>query len=132
MKRVTRPGGTIAAALWDIAGQMEMLRIFFDEAGATEHHDERLTALLQPGALAALVRKSGFADVDEQALDLKMHFTSFDDYWSPFLLGVGPAGAHVASLTAADRDALAARLRMRLGDGPFDLKGRAWAVKARC
>lgn len=129
MKRVTRPGGTIAAALWDIAGEMEMLRIFFDEAGATEHHDERLTALLQPGALAALFRKCGL-DAIEEALDIPMHFASFDDYWSPFLLGVGPAGAHVASLTAADRDALAARLRERLGEGPFDLKGRAWAVKA--
>ncbi|MEP6866223.1 MAG: class I SAM-dependent methyltransferase [Deltaproteobacteria bacterium] len=129
MKRVTRPGGTLAAALWDIAGEMEMLRIFFDEAGATNHHDERLTALLQPGALVALFRRCGLA-ADEQALEVPMHFASFDDYWSPFLLGVGPAGAHVAELTPHDRDALVARLRARLGDGPFDLEGRAWAVKA--
>jgi hypothetical protein len=59
-----------------------------------------------------------------------MHFSTFDDHWLPFLLGVGPAGAHVAEMTQQDRDALVARLRVRLGDGPFDLEGRAWAVKA--
>jgi SAM-dependent methyltransferase len=130
MKRVTRPGGTIAAALWDIAGEMEMLRIFFDEARASTQLDERLTPLLQPGALAALFRASGLDRVEEQAIDVAMHFDSFTDYWSPFLLGIGPAGNHVAQLSPNDSDALAARLRARLGDGAFDLKGRAWAVKA--
>jgi SAM-dependent methyltransferase len=130
MKRVTRPGGTIATALWDIAGEMTMLRIFFDEAGAAAHLDERLTPLLQPGALAALFRAAGFDRVEEESLDVPMHFDSFADYWSPFLLGIGPAGNHVEQLVPEDRDALAARLRARLGNGAFDLSGRAFAVKA--
>ncbi|HET9988713.1 MAG TPA: methyltransferase domain-containing protein [Kofleriaceae bacterium] len=133
MKRVTRPGGTVAATQWDLGGDMEMLRIFADEASAFDPefaNDERGAPLGKPGALAALFRTAGLERVEDTALDLTLHFTSFDDYWKPFLLGIGPAGAHVARLSPERREALASRLRQRLGDHAFDLKGRGWAVKA--
>jgi SAM-dependent methyltransferase len=132
MQRVTKPGGTIAAAVWDYGGDMEMLRIFFEEASALDPSfttDERKMPLGKPGALAELFRTAGLDPV-EGPVTITLHFTSFDDYWRPFLLGTGPAGAYVKQLAPDRRDALAARLRHRLGDHAFDLKGRAWAVKA--
>ena len=132
MKRVTKPGGTIAAAVWDYAGDMEMLRIFAEEASALDPGfapDERKMPLGKPGALAALFRTGGLDPV-EAPVAITLHFGSFDDYWAPFLLGTGPAGAYVKGLAPDRRDALAARLRLRFGDHAFDLKGRAWAVKA--
>ncbi|MFT3696654.1 MAG: class I SAM-dependent methyltransferase [Kofleriaceae bacterium] len=132
MARVTKPGGTIAAAVWDYSGDMEMLRIFFEEATALDPSakDERATPLGKPGALAQLFRSNGFDHVEEAPLVVELRFASFDDYWKPFLLGTGPAGAYMKTLSADRREALAARLRRRLGDGAFTLKARAWAVKA--
>jgi SAM-dependent methyltransferase len=132
MRRVTKPGGTLAAAVWDYGGSMDMLRIFAEEAAASDpgfSGDERGFPLGKLGMLAELFRAGGLEHVDEQPIDLTQHFVSFDDYWRPFLLGAGPAGAYVAKLSPERRDALAARLRKRLGDGPFELKARAWAVK---
>jgi len=138
MIRVTRPGGVIAAAVWDYGEGMEMLRIFWDEAVSRDPRvaprDERNMPLCGRGELAALWRAHGLAEVEEQPLTIPQSFASFDDYWSPFLGGQGPAGAYVAALTETDREALRLRLRQRLlGDGPdraITLQARAWAVKA--
>jgi len=135
MKRVTKPGGTIAVAVWDYSGDMEMLRIFADEASALDADfgtDERQMPLGKRGALGVLFRAGGLDHVEEAPIDITLHFASFDDFWNPFLLGTGPAGAYVARLSTERRDALAAVLRQRLvgaTDHAFDLKGRAWAVK---
>ncbi len=139
MVRVTRPGGTVAAAVWDYAGGMQMLRIFWDEAvaadPAAEPRDERHMPLSHEGELAALWRAAGLEDVVEEARTVPMRFASFDDYWSPFLLGEGPAGAYVASLAADQREALRARLRQRLlrggPDHPLELRGQVWVVRGR-
>jgi SAM-dependent methyltransferase len=139
MRRVTRPGGTVAAAVWDYGGGMEMLRAFWDEAVALDPavaaRDERHMPLCRQGELAALWRAEGLTAIDEQPLDIELSFSSFDDYWSPFLGGQGPAGAHAASLPDTVRSALASRLRRRLFrdrvDGAFTLGARAWAVKGR-
>ena len=136
MIRVTRPGGVIAAAVWDYGDGMEMLRVFWDEAvalepGAAARH-ERTMPLCRRGELVALWRAGGLLHVAEEPIDIELSFTSFDDYWSPFLGGQGPAGAYVASLSAGTRAVLEARLRARLGtrgDTPFTLRARAWAVK---
>ena len=137
MIRVTRPGGTVAAAVWDYGQGMEMLRVFWDEAialsPAMDARDERHMPLSRKGELAALWREHGLQDVVEETLTIQTRFGSFDDYWSPFLEKQGPAGEYVASLPAGERDQLRLRLRRRLlGDGadrPIVLAARAWAVR---
>ena len=137
MIRVTRTGGVVAAAVWDYGEGMEMLRVFWDEALALDpaiaSRDERHMPLCRRGELTALWRQAGLADVREQALTTELVFESFDDYWLPFLDGVGPAGAYAASLADPARDALRARLIGRLSHGREDqvitLKARAWAVR---
>jgi len=136
MIRVTRPGGLVAAAVWDYGEGMEMLRAFWDEAialdPASAPRDEAHMPLCKPGELAALWRRAGLIEVKEAALTVTLHFASFEDYWQPFLLGQGPAGAYVASLANDRRVELARRLRQRLlgggPDHPFELRARAWAV----
>src|SRR3569833_2027271 len=96
---------------------------------ATYVTDAQRMPLGQPKKLLELFHAAGLDQVEEKAIDTPLHFASFDDYWNPFLLATGPGGAYVAKLTPERRDALAARLHKRLGDGPFDLKARSWAVK---
>jgi SAM-dependent methyltransferase len=137
MVRATRPGGLVAAAVWDYPEGMEMLRVFWDEAvamdPATDVRDERHMPLCRKGELAALWREEGLLEVEEVPLIIPMEFSSFDDYWAPFLDGQGPAGSYVASLRRDQQTELAQRLRRRLlaqgPDGGISLKGRAWAVK---
>jgi SAM-dependent methyltransferase len=137
MKRVTRKGGIVAAAVWDYGEGMEMLRVFWDEAVAAdataEKKDERHMRYCGRGELSALWREHGLTGVVDEALTIPMRFVSFDDYWSPFLAKQGPAGAYVATLSPAARDALRDRLRRRLvGKGPdqgFTLHARAWAAR---
>ena len=136
MIRVTRPGGTVAAAVWDYSEGMEMLRVFWDEAVAldprAEKDDERHMRLSRAGELAALWREH-LQNVADTALTIETQFSSFEDYWSPFLLQQGPAGAHVATLSPDDREQLELRLRQRLlgsrAEGPITLRARAWAVR---
>ncbi|MDB4933777.1 MAG: putative Methyltransferase type 11 [Labilithrix sp.] len=137
MMRVTKPGGVVAAAVWDYAEGMQMLRVFWDEAVAFDPaatpRDERHMPLCTRGELASSWARQGVEDVSESGLDVALHFASFDDYWAPFLLGQGPAGAYVAALSPERQAALAQRLRTRLlGEGvdrPIDMRARAWAVK---
>ena len=137
MTRVTKPGGIIAAAVWDYGDGMQMLRVFWDEAvafdPAIEPRDERHLPLCRAGELGALWNQTGLANVHEAPLTVARHFATFDDYWAPFLLGQGPAGSCVASLPKDRQAELERRLRKRLlGDGPdrpIDLQARVWAVK---
>jgi SAM-dependent methyltransferase len=137
MIRVTRAGGTVAAAVWDYGEGMEMLRAFWDEAVALDSsiagRDERNMPLSSRGELAALWRARGLQHVEEQALTIDLPFESFDDYWLPFMGGQGPAGAYATSLSDAAHVALESRLRKRLlgerQEGTFNLRARAWAVK---
>jgi SAM-dependent methyltransferase len=137
MMRVTRPGGAVAAAVWDYGEGMEMLRLFWDEAvalnPAADARDERHMPLSRRGELAALWRKHGLQNVSEEALTIQTRFSSFDDYWTPFLEKQGPAGDYVAGLPAGDRERLRLGLRRRvLGTGPdraITLHGRVWAVR---
>jgi SAM-dependent methyltransferase len=138
MIRVTRPGGTIAAAVWDYGAGMLMLRTFWDEAlaltPAIADRDERCMPLCRPGELAAFWRDRGLVDVEERPLTISQRFDGFEDYWMPFQSGQGPAGAYASSLSMADRARLASKLRARLlpqGDAPFELQALAWAVKGR-
>jgi len=137
--RVTRPGGLVAAAVWDYGDGMRMLRAFWDEAvaadPAAEPRDERHLPLCRHSQLSSLWLSQGMLAVGERPLTIEQRFVSFEDYWHPFLGGQGPAGAYVGSLSPAARTLLADRLRRRLADqhgnggGPFVMTARAWAVK---
>jgi SAM-dependent methyltransferase len=133
MIRVTRPGGVVAAAVWDYGGEMQMLRTFWDAAVAVDPdaapHDERHMPLSTRGALAELWRTHGLQDIDEEPLTIEMAFGSFDDYWQPFLGGQGPAGVYVSSLAESARHAVESQLRDRLADTGLSLRARAWAVR---
>jgi hypothetical protein len=116
---------------------MELLRVFWDAAvaldSAADVKDERHMPLSRRGELAALWHRQQLGDLVEDELTIETRFDSFDDYWAPFTLKQGPAGAYVARLTTAQCGELRARLRQRLlPDGierPFALTARAWAVR---
>lgn len=135
MRRVTRPGGVLGAAVWDYGGGMSMLRVLWDSAARLDPtvagQDEATMPLGRPGGLAELWARAGLEGVEHGALDVRRRFTSFADYWEPFLLGQGPAGVYVSGLPDAGRAALRAELASRLGPGPFDLTARAWWVRGR-
>jgi SAM-dependent methyltransferase len=137
MRRVTKPKGTIAAAVWDYGDGMEMLRVFWDGAAALHRSsavkDERNMPFCRRGELALAWGELGLEDVVEDALTIETRFTSFADFWTPFLEKQGPAGAYTASLPDPDRDVLRSSLRRRLlgagADGEIAMHARAWAVR---
>ena len=139
MRRVTRGGGRVAAAVWDYGDGMTMLRAFWDAAvaldPAAEFRHERHMPYCRRGELSALWAESGLQEVEETALVVPMEFASFGDFWTPFLGGQGPAGSYVASLTLDHQAAMRERLRRVLlpGDaaGPIRIEARAWAVRGR-
>jgi SAM-dependent methyltransferase len=132
-----RPGGVIAAYVWDYSEGMEFLRFFWDESLASDPRaaslDEgRRFPLCRPAALASLFRTAGLAEVQTEALEVPTVFADFDDYWNPFLRGTGPAPGYVTSLDQKPRELLRERLRQRLqpgADGRIRLRARAWAVR---
>lgn len=138
MLRVTRPGGTIAAFVWDYAQGMQFLRYFWDAAAALDPAAAALDEgdtfpVCRPGGLTALLREAGGRQVQSCAVVVPTVFASFDDYWQPFLGGTGVGPAYVARLSQPQRDALAERLRASLPAGPggeIALTARAWAARA--
>src|SRR5581483_2203837 len=134
MARVVHPGGVVAACTWDYRGGMEMLRTFWDSALEVDPEalDEgRSMRYCNAEELAALWESAGLVELETRTLELEQPFESFDDYWLPFALGIGPAGAYYGSLEAAGREALRDACLRRLGtpDGPFTLTARAVAVR---
>jgi len=137
MRRVARPGGRIAGYVWDYAGRMDLLRAFWDAAiaedpAAIEADEGRRFAICQPDAIAAAFRDTGLADVDVRAIDVATVFADFDDYWTPFLSGIGPAPGYAMALPERRRVALRERLRRtlpRAANGSIALTARAWAVR---
>jgi len=137
MTRVTRDGGAIAAYLWDYAGKMELIRLFWETALELDpeaaRRDEGVRfPMCNPGALTLLFENSGLRAVEVIAIDIPTLFADFDDYWSPFLGGQGPAPAYAMALDSAMRQRLRDRLQQRLpvqADGSISLTARAWAVR---
>ena len=136
MARVTRPGGRVAAYVWDYAGRMELIRRFWDAAAAVDPaaaalDEGRRFGLCRPEPLAALFRDAGLAEVAGRPIEVPTRFRDFDDYWTPFLGGQGPAPGYAMALDEGRRAALREALRARLpvaADGSIPLVARAWAV----
>jgi SAM-dependent methyltransferase len=135
MRRVTRPDGVVAGCTWDYAGGMTMLRGFWDSVRALDPEgggaDEGLTMhYADPDSLGELWRGAGLRDVEVSELVAEASYEDFDDLWEPFLAGIGPAGAHAASLDADDQRRLRDEFHRRLGSpaGPFTLSARAWCA----
>jgi SAM-dependent methyltransferase len=135
--RVTKPGGWVSAAVWDYGAGMRMLRVFWDAAGTVDptaqKFDELHMPLCRAGELGELWKQSGLERVEERPLDITMRFESFADYWDPFLLGQGPAGAYLRTVEGDRRQALRSEVKRQLAltaeDAPFSIPARAWAVR---
>ena len=137
MARITRPGGRVAAYVWDYAGGMQMIRHFWDAAIAVSPGDAKLDQaeqfpLCQPEPLRALFEHTGLQSVAVRAIDIRTVFRDFDDYWVPFLGRTGTAPTYLASVGGEVQERIRLHLRSRLtstGDGPIELTARAWAVQ---
>jgi SAM-dependent methyltransferase len=137
MKRVARAAGTVAIYVWDYAGEMQLMRHFWDAAvelnpGAAELDEGRRFPICNPSAMEELFRDAGFGAVSGRAIDVPTRFRDFSDYWTPFLGGQGPAPGYAMSLSEEARGKLRDNVRRRLpvaADGSIDLIARAWAIK---
>ena len=136
-RRVVRPGGVVAAYVWDYAEGMELMRCFWDVAAeldpaAGDVEESLRFPLCRPEPLAAVF--AGLDEVEVTGITVPTVFADFDDYWTPFLGGNGPAPAYAMALDEPRRDALREALRERLpvaADGSIPLSARAWAVRGR-
>jgi SAM-dependent methyltransferase len=136
MARVTRPGGLVASCVWDYAGEMTLLRAFWDAAreidpdGAAAVDEGVVMPWCGEGELSELWRAAGLRGVRSVALVVSAAYESFEDLWAPLPTGIAPSGAFCKSLDDERRAALheAYRRRLGVGDGPFELTARAWAA----
>jgi ubiquinone/menaquinone biosynthesis C-methylase UbiE len=129
--RVLRPGGTAAACTWRQDG-MQMLTSFWDAARAVAPQapkGEQAASYRTEEELRTLWTGAGFDEVDTGELEVSFTYERFDDFWQPYTAGVGPAGAYLVKLPEETREAIREEARSRMGDGPFELRGTACAVR---
>jgi SAM-dependent methyltransferase len=139
MRRVVRPGGIVAAAVWDTYGGMPSQRIFWDTVTAIDPSADARRAMTmfrpvtQPGDLPALLRGAGLTDVRETMLAIRMEFADFEDYWQPLLMGQGNLGQFVEALAPPIRarvtEAVRAAYLSGRPDGPRSFASVAWAAR---
>jgi SAM-dependent methyltransferase len=139
MRRVARPGGVVAAAVWDARGGFVANRLFFDTAAALDPKAGERRArnytrpLTRPGELVAAWNAAGFERVEDAVLAIRMEFMSFDDYWAPYDGRDGPGAEYVQGLDPVQRERLRDAVRAAYldgeGDGPRSYAALAWAVK---
>ena len=131
MRRVTRPGGTIAACVWDHAGGRGPLSVFWRAASQLDPSaiDESQLAGARRGHLGELFDGAGIRQVELSTLSAPLRHASFDEWWEPYTAGVGPAGAYVARLDPGRREELRERSRKLLPEPPFTLESIAWAAR---
>jgi SAM-dependent methyltransferase len=133
MGRVTRPGGLVAACVWDLAGNRSPLSTFWsvvreiDPSATTESG----LAGARSGQLVELAGAAGLTDPVGTTLAVTVTYPTFEEWWDPYLLGVGPSGGYVAAASEARRAQLRERCREVLGDGPVEVVAHAWCMHAR-
>ena len=133
MGRVTRRDGVVAACVWDHAGGRGPLSVFWEAAHALDPdvHDESHLAGAREGHLAELFEAAGLRDVADGSVSVSVEHASFDEWWEPYTLGVGPAGVYVAGLDAERQAELRERCRELQPEGPFVATARAWSARGR-
>jgi SAM-dependent methyltransferase len=131
MARVTRQGCVVAACVWDHAGGQGPLSPFWEAAGELDPSVEGESRLAgtRAGELALLMRTAGLREIEEVAHSVIVEHPSFDAWWEPFTLGVGPAGAYVAGLDTNGQGLLREHCRETLPAAPFVLPAKAWAAR---
>ncbi len=137
MVRAIQEGGTVASYVWDYAGQMQLIRYFWDAAVALDPaaytlDEGRRFPLCQAEPLRQLFQEARLGKVEVRPIDVPTIFRDFDDYWVPFLGGQGPAPGYAMSLSEERRESLRERLRATLpmaADGSISLIARAWAAR---
>jgi SAM-dependent methyltransferase len=132
MARVTKPGGAVAACVWDHAeGGSGPMSVYYEALHEVDpsRPNESGRPGTRPGQLAELFRETGLDDIEETTLVARVNHPSFEDWWAPYELGVGPAGAYVASLEAPRRRELREFCRPRMPQAPFTITGKAWAAR---
>jgi SAM-dependent methyltransferase len=140
LARSVGEGGTVAVYVWDYAGHAQFIRHFWDAAveldpTAAEKHEGMRFPSCRPEPLRTLFTSAGLNDVETAPIDIPTPFANFDDYWSPFLSGIGPAPGYCASLKESARSRLKDKLKNIMptdADGMILLAARAWAVRGRC
>jgi SAM-dependent methyltransferase len=133
MDRVTRRDGVVAATVWDHGGGQGPLSVFWDAARELEPGlaGESQLAGATEGDLTRLFEAAGIAGIDEDVLTVEVEHPTFEEWWEPYTLGVGPAGGYIAELSADAREELRERCRARLPEPPFVISARAWAARGR-
>jgi SAM-dependent methyltransferase len=131
MGRVTQADGVVAACVWDHAGGRGPLSLFWDSARELDQEvlDESRLAGARGGHLTELFREAGLRDVEETTIAVDVEHPSFEEWWEPYTLGVGPAGAHVVALEPAAREELRELCRSKLPESPFVVTADAWAAR---
>jgi ubiquinone/menaquinone biosynthesis C-methylase UbiE len=131
MTRVTRPGGVVAASVWDSAGNRSPLTAFWQAARELDPNalSESHMAGTRAGHLAELLAQAGLRDVEDTALEAQVTFGSFDEWWEPYTLGVGPVGVFTRGLDAERQRELIERCRKILPQPPFTITAYAWAAR---
>lgn len=131
MARVTRTRGVIAACVWDHAGRRGPLSVFWDAARRLDAHveDESQLAGARRGHLTELFGAAGMHELEETALSVEVEHPSFEEWWEPFLLGVGPAGGYVSRLDSTRQARLRDLCKKMLPPAPFVVTARAWAAR---
>ena len=132
MARVTKPGGIVAANVWDHARGNGPVTVFWTAVHTLDPAEEHEATMpgIREGHLAELFTQAGLTP-EETTLSVDAHFESFDDWWIPYTKGVGPAGEYVKKLDDAQREQLRDAAARLLPEGPFDLPAQAWCVSAR-
>ncbi|HET7567891.1 MAG TPA: methyltransferase domain-containing protein [Gaiellaceae bacterium] len=133
MARVVRPGGTVAACVWDYGNGRSPLSRFWELAAEVDPDlaDEPPRAGSRQGELVTLLRSAGLTDVEETLLSVEVMHESFDDWWEPYTLATGPAGVYLAQLDEEQRGRLRELGRSRFPAGGLRLAAAAWAARGR-